>query len=58
MPSWMFVQLWDGRFDQYGSACLINPVLPQATDDAAAATAGVPVGGFYADGSTVMQRQT
>lgn len=58
LPMWPFVATWDGRFNATGTACLINPLLPQAADDAAAATAGVPIGGSYANGSAVMQRQT
>jgi hypothetical protein len=37
---------------------LSGALLPQAIDDAAAAAAGVPVGGFYANASAVLQRQT
>lgn len=36
---------------------LSGALLPQAINDAAAALAGVPVGGFYATASAVMQRQ-
>lgn len=37
---------------------LSGALLPQAVNDAAAAIAGVPVGGFYANASAVLQRQT
>lgn len=35
-----------------------GPKLVQAANDAAAARAGVAVGSFYVNGSTVMQRQS
>ena len=38
------------------SAPVLDPLPPDAPDDAAAAAAGVPVGGLYRDGSVLMIR--
>lgn len=50
---------WNGAIDPVGKIDLVpsTQLLTQAANDAAAATAGVAVGAYYANGSTVMQRQ-
>ena len=45
------------RLDQLFRQALNGPLL-DATDDAAAATAGVPINGLYKNGSAVMIRVT
>jgi hypothetical protein len=51
-----WVMFFSQLFDYFSSIPRSNEALPNFVNDAAAAAGGVPINGYYRNGSIVMQR--